>query len=231
MTAVRRRESELDAPAPGGGRPARRTGPRSGARAAAVEGGIVLALGAVLSACSLGLLVLQTPVALHFTAGDLAVAFAAGVTAAAVVRANVRLHRRWKRTVGRFTAAAALCAVAALAGTAVAMIPGHCPGSPAGSGHCGVREAAAWGQVAGLAAVVNFGLAGMALGVYRGVRGVVLDASEQGAEGLRALGRLRRRRAGRAGAAPRHPQEPKGRPTPRRADAERARRKRLGSRS
>lgn len=200
-------------------------------RAAAVETGIVLSLGAVLSVCSLGLLVLQYPGVLRFTAGDLTVAFAAGVAAAAVVRLNVRLHRRWKRTVGRFTAAAALCAVAAMAGMAVVMIPGQCPGTLGGTGRCGVREAAAWGQVAGLAAVVNFGLAGISLGLYRGVRGVLRDVSELGAEGLRALRRPRRGRTGRAGGGPRHPGEPKGRPTPRRADAERARRKRLGHRA
>ncbi|GAA1832444.1 hypothetical protein [Actinomadura chokoriensis] len=200
-------------------------------RAAAVETGIVLSLGAVLSVCSLVLLVLRYPGALRFTVEDVTTALAAGVAAAAVVRLNVRLHRRWKPKIGRFTAAAALCAIAALAGMAVIMVPGQCPGTPGGTGRCGLREAAAWGQVASLAAVVNFGLAGITLGLYRGLRGVLRDVCELGAEGLRTLRRPRRRHAGRAGGGPRHPGEPKGRPTPRRADAERARRKRLGLRA
>ncbi|WP_158079116.1 hypothetical protein [Actinomadura sp. CNU-125] len=80
-------------------------------RAVAVEGAIVLSLGAALAAVSLGLLVHGYGGALRLGAGDAAAAGAAGLAAAAVVRLNVRLHRAWKRALGRFTAAAALYAL------------------------------------------------------------------------------------------------------------------------
>jgi hypothetical protein len=184
-------------------------------------------LGIVLAACSLGLLFLESSEKVHLPIGDLLAAGAAGLVAAAVVRLNVRLHRRWKPVVGRFTAAAGLCAVAAVAGTLAVMVPETCPGVMFSTSRCSVQEASAWGEVAGLAAVVNFGLAGISVALYRKVRGVLGDASEQGRDGLKALGRLRRGRSEQAPDGSRHPQEPKGRPTPRRADAQRERRERL----
>lgn len=208
---------------------------RGDRRAVAAEAGITVALGVALSAGSLGLLILQYRGKVHLAGGDLLTAGAAGLVAAATVRLNVRLHRRWKRTLGRFTAAAGLCAIAAVVGALAVMAPEHCPGVMLDTGRCGVREASSWGEAAGLAAVVNFGLAGISVTLYRGGRGVLADASEQGLHGLRALGRnLHRRLRGRSGRAPdgpRHPQAPKGRPTPRRADARRERRERLRSRT
>jgi lysylphosphatidylglycerol synthetase-like protein (DUF2156 family) len=196
-------------------------------RTIAVEAAIIVLLGLVLAAASLGLLVYEYGRRLHFGLADLLIVAVAGITAAAVVRSTTRLHRRWKKTVGRFTAAAVLCAAAAIAGTLVVMIPSECPGGRS-AGRCGIQEAAAWGQVACLAAVVNFMLAGLTLAFLRGVRGVVRDGSAQGIVWIRALGGALRRRAGKGTPdRPRGPQERKGRPTPRRADAERARRERL----
>jgi hypothetical protein len=204
-------------------------------RAVATEVGITAVLGIALSASSLGLLVLQYPGKVHLGAGDLIAAGAAGLVAAAVIRLTVRLHRHWKRTLGRITAAAALCAVAAMVGALAVTVPDHCPGVMLDTGRCGVREASSWGEVAGLAAVVNFGLAGVFVALYRGFRGVLDDASEQSHDGLRALGRLLHRRlrgrSGRAPTGPRHSQESKGRPTPRRADTRRERRERLRDRA
>jgi hypothetical protein len=201
-------------------------------RAVVVEAAIVASLGAALTASSLGLLVFGYGGDLHLGAGDLLAAGAAGIVAATIVRLTVRLHRRWKKAVGRFTAAAALCALAAIAGALVVMIPGECPGGLFSTGRCGVKEAAAWGQVAGLATVVNFVLVGLTLAVFRGVRDVVRDGSAQGVAWIKALGGVRRRRAGKqVPDRQRGPQEPKGRPTPRRADAERTRRKRLRARA
>jgi hypothetical protein len=198
-------------------------------RAVAVEAGIVVGLGLVLTAASLGLLILEYGNRLHLRFGpaDLFTAFAAGLVAAVVIRVMVRAHRRWKQAIGRFTAAAALCAVAAVAGALVVMIPPECPGGLFSTGRCDLKEAAAWGQVAGLGAVVNFGAVGFVLGVVRFVHGVARDGSAQGLTWIRAF-RNRRGAGGRAAAdRPRDSRESKGRPTPRRADAERARRKRL----
>jgi hypothetical protein len=126
----------------------------------------------------------------------------------------------------------------------VVLVPGECPGGLFSTGRCGVREAAAWGQVAGLASVLNFMIAGMALTIWRlawrsvgwlarEVRDVIRDGSEQGVIWFRALKNIRRRRSGarEAGDAARGAQDAKGRPTPRRADAEQARRKRLRARA
>ncbi|GAA4096791.1 MULTISPECIES: hypothetical protein [Actinomadura] len=212
-------------------------------RAVAVEVAIVVSLGVALAGVSLGLLVLQYGGALRFGTTDLLIAAAAGVAAASVVRVTVRLHRRWKKSIGRFTAAAALCALAGVVGALVVLIPSECPGGLFSTGRCGVREAAAWGQVAGLGAVVNFGAAGLTLAFVRLVRalpgavwGVISDGTAQGVIWIRTLGGARRRRAVRVGrrrpdGPRRDPREPKGRPTPRRADAERARRTRLRSRT
>ncbi|MBC6458088.1 hypothetical protein [Actinomadura sp. HBU206391] len=220
-------------------------------RAVAREAAIVVALGGALAGVSLGLLVLQYGEALRLGFADVLIAGAAGMAAASAVRATARLHRHWKRTVGRFTAAAALCALAALAGALVVMIPGECPGGLFSTGRCGVREAAAWGQVAGLAAVVNFGVAGLTLwfvrlarALSRTVREVIRDGTAQGVIWIKALGGVRRRGSGRRSSnGPRRagrpasdgrrrdPREPKGRPTPRRTDAERARRRRLRARA
>ncbi|WP_141578171.1 hypothetical protein [Actinomadura sp. WMMA1423] len=206
----------------------------------ALEASIIVLLGFVLAGLSIGLLILQYGDVVTFDAGDVVTAGAAGVFAAAVVRLNVRLHRRWKKTIGRFTAAAALCALAAAAGALVVLVPGECPGGLFSTGRCGVREAAAWGQVAGLAAVLNFMIAGLALTIWRlvrrlgrEVRDVIRDGSEQGVIWFRALKDFRGRRGGpRTGdGAPRGARDAKGRPTPRRADAERARRKRLRARA
>ncbi|OLT35458.1 hypothetical protein BJF79_32385 [Actinomadura sp. CNU-125] len=121
------------------------------------------------------------------------------------------------------------------------MIPADCPGGLFGTGRCGIREAAAWGQVAGLAAVLHFAAAVLALASLRltrrsarTIRDVVRDGASQGFVWARALSACRSRRAaGRTpdGTARRDPREPKGRPTPRRADAERARRNRLRHRA
>ncbi|GGT76458.1 hypothetical protein [Actinomadura citrea] len=210
----------------------------------ALEASIVVLLGFVLAGVSIGLLILQYGDVVTFDLGDVVTAGAAGVAAAAVVRLNVRLHRRWKKTIGRITAAAALCTLAAAAGALVVLVPGECPGGLFSTGRCGVREAAAWGQVAGLASVLNFMIAGMALTIWRlawrsvgwlarEVRDVIRDGSEQGVIWFRALKNIRRRRAGarEAGGAARGAQDAKGRPTPRRADAEQARRKRLRARA
>jgi hypothetical protein len=76
-------------------------------------------------------------------------------------------------------------------------------------------------------------LAGLTVAFLRLVRGVVRDGSAQGIGWIKALDGMFRRRAGKGMAGkgtagrPRDPQEPKGRPTPRRADAERTRRERL----
>ncbi|MGW3769133.1 hypothetical protein [Actinomadura verrucosospora] len=208
--------------------------------AVALESSIILLLGFVLAGLSIGLLILQAGDVVTFDVGDVVTAGAAGVAAAAVVRLNVRLHRRWKKTIGRFTAAAALCALAGAAGALVVLVPSECPGGLFSTGRCGVREAAAWGQVAGLASVLNFMIAGMALAVWRlvrrlarEVRDVVRDGSEQGVAWFRALKNVRKRRAGarEAGGEARGAQDAKGRPTPRRADAEQARRKRLRARA
>ncbi|GAA2252162.1 hypothetical protein GCM10010402_04140 [Actinomadura luteofluorescens] len=236
-------------------RPEEATGADDGARtrridplAVALESSIIVLLGFVLAGLSIGMLVLQYGDVVTFDVGDVVTAGAAGVAAAAVVRLNVRLHRRWKKTIGRFTAAAALCALAAAAGALVVMVPGECPGGLFSTGRCGVREAAAWGQVAGLAAVLNFMIAGMALTIWRlvrragrwlgrEVRDVVRDGSEQSVIWFRALRNIRRRGArprggGRDdGGAERGPRDAKGRPTPRRAEAEAARRKRLRARA
>jgi hypothetical protein len=204
----------------------------------ALEASIIVLLGFVLAGLSIGLLILQYGDVVTFDTGDVVTAGAAGVAAAAVVRLNVRLHRRWKKTIGRFTAAAALCALAAAAGALVVLVPGECPGGLFSTGRCGVREAAAWGQVAGLGAVLNFMIAGMALTIWRlvrrlgrEVRDVLRDGSEQGVIWFRALKGLRGRRGGKGDGAARGAQDAKGRPTPRRADAERARRKRLRARA
>jgi hypothetical protein len=210
----------------------------------ALEASIVVLLGFVLAGVSIGLLILQYGDVVTFDLGDVVTAGAAGVAAAAVVRLNVRLHRRWKKTIGRITAAAALCTLAAAAGALVVLVPGECPGGLFSTGRCGVREAAAWGQVAGLASVLNFMIAGMALTIWRlawrsvgwlarEVRDVIRDGSEQGVIWFRALKNIRRRRSGarEAGDAARGAQDAKGRPTPRRADAEQARRKRLRARA
>lgn len=196
-------------------------------RAVAVEAGIVLGLGLTLTGASLGLLILEYGGGLHLRFGpaDLFTAFAAGLTAAVLVRIAVRAHRRWKPAIGRFTAAAALCGIAAAAGALVVMIPPECPGGLFSTGRCDVREAAAWGQAAGLAAAVNFGIVGLALALVRAARRMVRDVR---ARGLPQAGAPRERRTG---APPRGPREGKGRPTPRRADAERARRKRLRARA
>lgn len=212
--------------------------------AVALEASIVVLLGFVLAGLSIGLLILQYGDVVTFDVGDVVTAGAAGVAAGAVVRLNVRLHRRWKKTIGRFTAAAALCALAAAVGALVVLVPSECPGGLFSTGRCGVREAAAWGQVAGLASVLNFMIAGVALtvwrlarrlvrGLAREVRDVIRDGAEQGVIWFRALKNIRGRRAGARGAdeAARGSQDSKGRPTPRRADAERARRKRLRARA
>lgn len=220
---------------------------RTRARGAAIEIAIVLALSASLAGVSVGLLALQYGEVLRFGTADAFTVGAAGLAAGTVVRVTVRLHRRWKMEIGRFTAAAALCALAAVVGAVVVMIPGECPGGLFSTGRCGVKEAAAWGQVAGLAAIVNFGLAGLVLAflrfvrsVPRVVRDVAGDGTAQGLDWIRAIraagsgpsgwwasARQRRSRGRESQGRPRHPSEPKGRPTPRRAEAERARRKRL----
>ncbi|MGI8330904.1 hypothetical protein ACRYCC_13140 [Actinomadura scrupuli] len=205
--------------------------PRPRARAIARETVIVVLLAVVLAGASIGLLTLQYG-GLRFGAGDLLTVGLFGVVVAAVVRATVRLHRRWKAAIGRFTAAAALCALAGVTGALVVLVPATCPGDLPGSGRCGVQEAAAWGQVGGVAAVLNFMLAGLALATFRAVGNVLRDSSEQSVVWIRAAVAAWRRRAGRrAPSVPRGPQDPKGRPTPRRADAQRARRDRPRART
>ncbi|TDC44457.1 hypothetical protein E1281_33900 [Actinomadura sp. KC345] len=208
-------------------------------KAVVIECGIIALVGAILAGVSIGMLFVQYGEQhgehLKFGVADVVSAGAAGIVAAAIIRLNVLLHRRWKRTIGRFTAAAALCAVAAVAGVLVVLIPSECPGGLFTTGRCGVREAAAWGQVAGLLALVNFGLAGMSLlfwrlvrALARGVRDVVRDGTLQGVSWARALKRVVKHRSFRRteDGTERGPQDKKGRPTPRRADAEQARRDR-----
>lgn len=200
-------------------------------RRVAAEAAVITALGSALTAASVALLVLDG------AAPDLAVRGlptlgVAGLTTAVVARAMVRLHRRWRGPLGRFTAAAVLCAIAAVAAALVVTIPGQCPGVILPAGRCGVRDAAAWGQAAGLATAANFLVAGLVAALVRTVRGLLRDGSAQGIAWITALrAAVRRRRA--AGRAPerRAPHEPKGRPTPRRADAERARRARPHARA
>ena len=205
-----------------------------------IECGIITLVGAVLAGVSIGLLFVQYGEQhgehLKFGFADVVSAGAAGIVAAAIIRLNVLLHRRWKRTIGRFTAAAALCAVAAVAGALVVLVPSECPGGLFTTGRCGVREAAAWGQVAGLLALVNFGIAGFLLLVWRlaralarGARDVVRDGTLQGVSWARALKGFVKRRGSRRSEdeTRRGPKDgKKGGPTPRRADAERARRER-----
>lgn len=197
-------------------------------RAVAAEATITVLVGVALAASSLGLLAYQYGAGLHLGTGDQITVAAAGVAAAAVVRVTARLHRRWKRTLGPITAAAALCALAAIAGTLVVMIPSQCPGVLFGSGRCGAKEAATWGETAGLAAMLNFMLIGLSLALFRMVRNVVGDAVAQCLVWIKMLARrgTDRQAPGRR----RHPHEPKGRPTPRRAEAEQARRQRLRAR-
>lgn len=200
-------------------------------RRLAVEAAIVVVLGSVLTGASLASLTLEYG-SLHFAAMDLVTAWAAGLVAALAVRLVVRLHRRWKQAVGRFTAAAALCALAALVGALVVMLPGHCPGGPPWAGRCGVKEAAQWGQVAGLATVLNFMLAGVGLAIFRTGKAVIRDGSSQFVVWFKALAGVWQTRVMKLQVqAVRPKQKAKGRPTPRRADAERARRERLRARS
>ncbi|WP_395105138.1 hypothetical protein [Actinomadura sp. SCN-SB] len=153
--------------------------PRGGLRTASAEVAIVAALGLGLAAGSVALMILQYGARVRFGTADLIGGLAAGVCAAAIIRVVVRLHRRWKRSIGRITAAAALCGLAAVIGALAVLIPPHCPGDIVVTGRCGVRESAAWGQVAGLAMVLNFLVAGLALALARGVRGVLRDGSAQ----------------------------------------------------
>jgi hypothetical protein len=199
-------------------------------RAVAVEAAVVAALGGALTAASLALLVLDGG-APHIAVGGLPTLGAAGLATAVVARAMVRLHRRWRGPLGRYTAAAVLCAIAAVAAALVVSIPGQCPGDVLPMGRCGVREAAAWGQAGGLATAADFLLAGLVAALVRTVRDLVRDGSAQGGEWIAALwAAVRRRRA--AGRSPERRVRggPKGRPTPRRADAERLRRARLRAR-
>lgn len=200
-------------------------------RPVAVEAAIVMLLGIVLAGASAGLLVLSFDGRVRFGISDLLTAGAAGLAVAVIVRIAALLHRSWTKTVGRFTAAAALCAAAGIAGALVVMVPSQCPGEVLSTGRCGVEQAASWGQVAGLAAIVNFGLVGFVLGLWRGIRDLVGDGSAQGLVWFRALNDLRRRRGARAQERPRDPRGAKGRPTPSRADAREARRKRLSARA
>lgn len=198
----------------------------------AAEAVIVVPLGVVLAVCALAAMLGQAPGPVLIDGGDLLALGTAGLMAAAIVRITVRLHRSWTATVGRFTAAAALCAIAAVLGTLIALIPSRCPGQILTTGRCGLGQAAGWGQVAGLAALVNFLVIGLVLMMYRGVRNVLRDAGRQGVESVRKLREERRSRT--AAPAPpkrRDPREPKGRPTPRRADVEAARRKRVRDRT
>ena len=184
---------------------------------------IIAALGVTLAGASVGLLHLEFG-SVHLGMADLATALAVGIVAASVIRGTVRLHRRWRPVVGRFTAAAALSAIAAAAGFLIAFAPPDCPGGVLHGGRCSVSEAAAWGQVAGLATVLNFIVAGLVLAIFRTAWSVLRDGSTQGIAWIAALRkRLRRPEPPRPGS--------KGRPTPRRAEAERARRERLRARA
>jgi hypothetical protein len=207
--------------------------PRVNARSAAIEAAIVASLGFALSGVSVGLMVYGSQGEIRFSVSDLVIAYAAGVTVAMVIRVTLVLHRRWARTVGRYTAGAALCAIAAIVGVLVVLIPADCPGGgPFATGRCDAREATSWGLVAGLASIVNLGTVGVALAATRFVRGVAVDGSAQAVITAKALRKMWRRRvtdrlssdkaARREGA--------KGRPTPRRADARRDRAKRLRGR-
>lgn len=208
-------------------------------RPVATEAAVVALLGAALAAVALILPAVEYGQAPRVAQGGLVALGAAGLIAAAIARAVVRLHRRWKQKIGRFTAAAALCALAAILGTIAATIPDQCPGRLFAPGRCGLKEAAAWGQAAGLATVVNFMLAGFVLGTFRTARIVIRDGSAQCADWLKALGgalphrsSMRRHRTREPVATRRRgSQDSKGRPTPRRADAERARRRRLRARA
>lgn len=196
------------------------------------EAAVVVPLGAILAVCALWTMLTQATGPVVIDGGDALALAAAGLVAAVIVRVTVLLHRQWKAAVGRFTAAAALCAVAAVVGTLIALIPSRCPGELLATGRCGVGQAAGWGQVAGLAALVNFLVIGLVLMAYRGVRNVLRDAGRQGAESVRKLSDARPSRT--AATTPpkrRDPREPKGRPTARRADAEAARRKRVRDRT
>ena len=157
---------------------------------------VAVLLGAALALCALGSLLLQATGPVRIDGGDLLALAAAGLVAAVVVRVTVRLHRRWKDALGRLTAAAALCAVAAMAGGLIALIPGQCPGQLLSTGRCDLAQAASWGQAAGLTAVLNFLIIGLALAAYRGVRNVVRDARRQSTSAVRSLRDMRRPRAG-----------------------------------
>jgi hypothetical protein len=219
---------------------------RSRWRAVAAEVAIVVALGTVLGGFSVALLVTRYPGTPRFTVTDLLTIAGAALVAATIVRLCVRLHRGWARTLGRTTSAAALCALSGVVGSVVVLVPDRCPGTLFATGRCDVQETTAWGLAVGLAAVVNFAAAGLAVGLYRGVRGVLGDTGAVGLDAVRALSGLRRRSRsahsirtwgkGRrqdphGPKRPRDPREPKGRPTPRRADAQRARRGRPRSRA
>lgn len=196
------------------------------ARAIAVEAVIVVLLGAVLAAGSVGLLLLGGARPAGLGAGDVLSASVAGVVVAVIIRVATRLHRRWRPVIGGFTAAALLCALAALAGALVMLLPSECPGAMFTQGRCGIKDAAAWGNVAGLATALNFAAAGLFLMLLRLVRGLVRGGATQIMTWTRTVKGVRHRDAGRrTRPAPRGPQDPKGRPTPRRADAERARRR------
>ncbi|WP_433183118.1 hypothetical protein [Actinoallomurus sp. CA-150999] len=201
-------------------------------RAVATEAAIIVLLGLGLAGVSLGLFRLEYGGKLHLGTADLPAVAAAGIAAAAAIRATVRLHRRWKKTVGRFTATAVLCAIAAIVGMLIVMIPSACPGE-LGTSRCSVRQAATWGEAAGLATLVNFIIAGLVLAVVRGSRDLARDGTSQSLVWIKALRRRldrrspeRARRTRASGGGPRDPRQPKGRPTPRRADAERMRRER-----
>jgi hypothetical protein len=196
------------------------------ARAVTVEAAIVLLLGAGLAAASVGLLLYGGAARAGFGSADLLGAGVAGVVVAALVRVAIRMHRRWSPVVGGITAAVLLCALASLAGALIVLIPGECPGAMVPEGRCGIKDAASWGEVAGLATLLNFTAAGLFLMVFRGARSTVRGGAAATVRWARRLKTVRRHGAGRP-APPRGPQDPKGRPTPKRADAERARRRRL----
>lgn len=232
MTGARARIAAGVTAAPGALRPVFRSlGARAGARAMGREVAITMALGFGLTAAVLSVFVLESGAWPRFAVGDIVTAGAAGLVAAGVVRMTVRLHRRWKRTVGRLTASAALCALAGIAGSLVVMIPSRCPGEMFSTGRCGLREATTWGQVAGLATLVNLLVVGLILALTRSAARVVGEGSAQGLIWIRKLGGLRRRRldvrASGAGHRPAGSGRAKVRPTPRRADVEQARRARL----
>src|SRR5690606_1238950 len=137
----------------------------------AIECGVIALLGVALAGISIGLLFVQYGDQygeyLTFGVTDVVIACSAGIVAAAIVRLTTLLYRRWTVLLGRFTAAAALCAIAAVAGMLVAFIPDECPGGLFPTGRCSLREAATWGEVAGLATVLNFSLAGIAVLSWR----------------------------------------------------------------